>query len=81
MVRQVYNRDYHPSYRGGGQKWVGWMRFVDDPISIAYERRVYATWHEGLVILVVALGANRGGFVPTPSPGRRLQITPGRRKK
>ena len=35
------------------------MRFVDDPVSIAYERRVYATWHEGLVILVVALGANR----------------------
>ncbi len=38
-------------------------RLVDGPESVAYHRRVYATWHEGLVRLAMALGANRGRLI------------------
>ena len=50
---------YHPRYRGGRQKWICWLRFVDDPVSIAYARRVYDKWRGGLVALLDVFVANR----------------------
>jgi len=55
--------EYDAGYRGGKQPWFCPLRLVDGLESIAYHRRVYATWYGGLVSLATALAANREDLI------------------
>ena len=51
----TYNRDAGI----GNRPWLCPMRFIDDPVSIDWARRVYDAWWRGLVALAGAFTANR----------------------
>lgn len=67
---------YDDGFKGGKRPWFCPMRMVDGPESIAYQRRVYAAWHGGLVWLVGKLGANRSCLIHHVATGPKAPEAP-----
>ena len=70
-----------PTHTGGDHPWVRWLRFIDDPVSIAYARRVYDAWWGGLVTLADVFGANRDRLYSYTVTGPRAPHHPWKARK
>lgn len=51
--------EYAKGAKGGHRPLYCPIRLIDHPLSIEYSRRVYASWHGGLVALKVVFAANQ----------------------